>query len=286
MLIAGDFNAHLDPLGGPRGQDTPNHQGVLLQQLISRCDLYTVSLSSVSDGPQYTFWNTQTRTSVDYIISCLQASRFILHYFTHEFSSLNTSDYLPISTIDHISTVNHHLHPPQGQKIDWVKAQNTKFMSAYQEQSLVIHPLLGTMYDSPAQLPLSPSSLSKQPTTPCPLCHQTKRRKSGLRTRTYHALQHSRKLPGTNGLTAGVHKQVLSTKVWSGLEMSLGRGSTSVHAAHSERAKIQRIDRKFKQNFPSRFKLSKPKGHGSTLRASVQVLYKILLLYSLKLESK
>ena len=49
VLIAGDFNAHLGPLGGP----TPNQQGVLLQQLVNRCDLYVISLSSISVGPQY-----------------------------------------------------------------------------------------------------------------------------------------------------------------------------------------------------------------------------------------
>ena len=42
VLIAVDFNAHLGPLGGPRGLDTPNQQGVLLQQLVDRCDLYVV----------------------------------------------------------------------------------------------------------------------------------------------------------------------------------------------------------------------------------------------------
>ena len=79
VLIAGDFNAHLGPLGGPRGLDTPNQQGILLKQLISHCDLYVV----FCDGPQFTFWNTQSQTSVDYIISCLQASQLIHHCFVY-----------------------------------------------------------------------------------------------------------------------------------------------------------------------------------------------------------
>jgi endonuclease/exonuclease/phosphatase (EEP) superfamily protein YafD len=44
VVIAGDFNAHLGSLSGPRDRETPNQQGILLQQLIDRCELYVVSL--------------------------------------------------------------------------------------------------------------------------------------------------------------------------------------------------------------------------------------------------
>ena len=40
VLIAGDFNAHLGPLGGTRGQDNPNQEGIILKQLLDRCELY------------------------------------------------------------------------------------------------------------------------------------------------------------------------------------------------------------------------------------------------------
>ena len=59
VLIAGDFNAHLGPLGGVRGQGIPNQQGVFLKQLLDQCELHAVSLSSLSEGPLYTFWNTE-----------------------------------------------------------------------------------------------------------------------------------------------------------------------------------------------------------------------------------
>ena len=64
----GDFNAHLGVLGGVRGIGEPNQQGVLLHQLITRCNLYAVSLSSLSQGPQYTFQNSLSQTTVDYIL--------------------------------------------------------------------------------------------------------------------------------------------------------------------------------------------------------------------------
>ena len=38
-IIMGDFNAHHGTLGGPRGHSNPNSQGVLLHELLQRCDL-------------------------------------------------------------------------------------------------------------------------------------------------------------------------------------------------------------------------------------------------------
>ena len=44
-IIMGDFNAHLGTLGGPRGHGDPNSQGVLLHELLQRCDLFAASFS-------------------------------------------------------------------------------------------------------------------------------------------------------------------------------------------------------------------------------------------------
>ena len=157
-------SAHLGFLGGSRGLDTPNQQGLLLQQLINRCDLYVVSLSCISEGPQYTSWNSQTQTSVDYIIGCLQASQFISRCFTHKLSRLNTSDHLPISTVLRIPVGNCRQNQPQPHsKIDWSKARNSRHMGAYQELvSSVVHPLLGKMYNSPEHLDSEIISVSQQ----------------------------------------------------------------------------------------------------------------------------
>ena len=48
VVIMGDFNAHLGTLEGVRGTGQPNQQGLLLQQLITRCNLYVLSLASLS----------------------------------------------------------------------------------------------------------------------------------------------------------------------------------------------------------------------------------------------
>ena len=69
VIVVGDFNAHLGTLGGHRGVGDPNQQGMLLQQLITRCNFYAVSLSSLAIGPQYTFQSGICQTTVDYILA-------------------------------------------------------------------------------------------------------------------------------------------------------------------------------------------------------------------------
>ena len=55
IIIAGDFNAHLGTLAGPRGTGTPNSRGLLLKQLIDRNSLFVASHSQQSFGPNYTY---------------------------------------------------------------------------------------------------------------------------------------------------------------------------------------------------------------------------------------
>ncbi len=40
VIVAGDFNAHLGTLGGPRGLGSPNQQGFLVKELIDRTYLH------------------------------------------------------------------------------------------------------------------------------------------------------------------------------------------------------------------------------------------------------
>ena len=77
LIIMVDFNVHLGTLGGKRGVGQPNQQGILLHQLITRCNLYTVSLSSLSQGPQYTFQNSVSQTTVDYVLANHNATEYI-----------------------------------------------------------------------------------------------------------------------------------------------------------------------------------------------------------------
>ena len=51
VVIAGDFNAHLGRLGGPKCNDTPNAQGRALKDLIDRNNLFVASLGEDTGGP-------------------------------------------------------------------------------------------------------------------------------------------------------------------------------------------------------------------------------------------
>ena len=68
VIFMGDFNAH----GG-----VVILQGILLHQLITYCNLYAVSLSSLSQDPQYTFHNSQSQTTVDYILASHDTTEYI-----------------------------------------------------------------------------------------------------------------------------------------------------------------------------------------------------------------
>ena len=97
VVIAGDFNAHLGKLGGPRGMGEANQQGVIVKDFIDRCSLHVLSLSTRSEGQNYTFWNSVSETTVDYILGDYEASCSMVCCSTLECAPLNTSDHLPIT---------------------------------------------------------------------------------------------------------------------------------------------------------------------------------------------
>ncbi len=183
VVIAGDFNAHLGPLGGTRSQDNPNQQGIILKQLLDRCELYVVSLSSLSEGPLYTFWNSDVQTTVDYIIASYEASHYIQRCFTHERNPFNSSDHLPITTLLSIPiTTAARSCSTVIPKINWEKAKKTNLLDVYQEQvNSFISPFLGNLYDSPEQLNDEIGSVSQMihaaAQNVLPLCKSPKSRK-------------------------------------------------------------------------------------------------------------
>ena len=137
VLIVGDFNAHLASLGGVRGHGSPNQQGFLLKQLLDHCELYVVSLSALSEGSSFTFWNSDSETMVDYIIASYDASCYIMSCLTHELSPLNCSDHLHtlclITTLCLPTSTSPSLGPSPVTKINWDKAKNTGCLATYQE---------------------------------------------------------------------------------------------------------------------------------------------------------
>ena len=109
VLIAGDFNVHLGSLGSSRGQGDPNHQGTFFSDSSLIAVGYMLCLSSLSEGPTFTFWKAEVQTIVDHIIVSQHTSHYIKHCFTYELVPLNTSDHLPISIVQDIPIINEEL---------------------------------------------------------------------------------------------------------------------------------------------------------------------------------
>lgn len=53
VVVTGDFNVHLQKLGGSRRDDDVNVQGVLLHEMMGRCNLSVVSLGNIASGTGY-----------------------------------------------------------------------------------------------------------------------------------------------------------------------------------------------------------------------------------------
>ena len=125
--------------------------------------VYAVSLSSLSEGPRYTFWNSKSQSTVDYIIASHDSSGFIQKCFTHKYSSLNSSDHLPTSTVICVPIVSTSFSDISvSQKVDWTKTMKSGNLIAYRHQvSGIISPLLGKSYSTPDELDAEIRSVSQ-----------------------------------------------------------------------------------------------------------------------------
>ena len=66
VVVLGDFNAHMDHLGGVCGSSgSPNPHGLLVKEWADRCQLYGASMSTLSEGSDYTYISGVRRTTVD-----------------------------------------------------------------------------------------------------------------------------------------------------------------------------------------------------------------------------
>ena len=68
-IVAGDFNAHLGPMWGPRAHKSPNVQGVLLGEVLDRCKLHALLRPWVN-----TYLSGNSKTIVDYILADVEDS--------------------------------------------------------------------------------------------------------------------------------------------------------------------------------------------------------------------
>ena len=56
-----------------KGLDDPNVQGVLVSEVMERCNLSAVSVGSLFSGPSFTCLSGDVRTTVDYILADVEA---------------------------------------------------------------------------------------------------------------------------------------------------------------------------------------------------------------------
>lgn len=68
VVVVGDFHAHLGSFGGSRGLGDINAQGVMLHELMIRCDLKCCFWGD------YTYRRGECQTTVDYVLVDVRAA--------------------------------------------------------------------------------------------------------------------------------------------------------------------------------------------------------------------
>ena len=108
VIVAGDFNAHLGPMCGPRAHMSPNVQGVLLSEVLDRCKLHAVSMSRP--------------------LPVLNPVEVL------ERSDLNTSEYLSLSVSLSCDIPTQFANDPNWIRIYWAKAEKLGTMVNFQKE--------------------------------------------------------------------------------------------------------------------------------------------------------
>ena len=154
VVVVGDFNAHLGSLGGPRGVGDMNVQGVILYELMIRCDLSVASLGSAALGEMYTYSRGECRTTVDYVLVDVKAASMMTSCVTHSEEELNTSDHLPLSIdLECVLRFVADDDKKDGVKINWGRAERSGDIVQYvAEVENRLAPFLNGSYESAEQI--------------------------------------------------------------------------------------------------------------------------------------
>ena len=134
VIIAGDFNAHLGSMWGPRAHRSPNVQGILLGELLDRENLHAVSLSGFATGPSHTYCSGGIFSTVDYILAYIEASSCIECCRTYDDDDLNTSDHLPPSVTLSCHVATQFAQDPVCSQVNWLEAEKSGALHAFQAE--------------------------------------------------------------------------------------------------------------------------------------------------------
>ena len=149
VAILGDFNTHLGSKNCPGDQ---NLQGVLLQVVLKRCELSTVSQGALASEPFYTYCSGDVSTTVDYILMDVGAASLMDSCCTHAMDDLNTSDHLPL-TVYLLHDVCFSIQSCKDgilrcKRIDLVEAEKSGTLDKFAfEIQISIEPLLTRVHD-------------------------------------------------------------------------------------------------------------------------------------------
>ena len=92
--MLGDFNDILE-VGSV---SNTNMQGVLLQEMLGRCELSAVPKGVLASGPGYIYCNGAVKTTVNYILMDVKAASMMTSCRMKDpMKDLNTSDHLPLT---------------------------------------------------------------------------------------------------------------------------------------------------------------------------------------------
>ena len=259
MLVGGDFNAHLGALGGIRGTGEPNQQGVLLADLLDRCEMYAPSLSSIANGPSYTYRrSSEVRTTVDYVLADCEASHLVHECWVHDQHDLNTSDHLPISVQVEVHPEYGSHQPQMKSKVNWNKAKELDLIPAYAAAvNAIIPSFIGKSYDTAEEIDVDickVSGLLKEAAQKTlPELKPKKPRRRWFQDRTLSVLSSQSRNAWIRWNEAGRPINGSLYKEKNKLRQEL-RKRFKILAAIGERKKIQSFDARFKQNRRDQFR--------------------------------
>ena len=253
VMLVGDFNAHIPEVCG-----TGNKQGELLLQTIHSHDLFVASTSSLSNGPNYTFFAGMNKTTVDYIITDVSLAPTLLDCKVHNHHPLNLSDHLPISLSLQLNSLLIPTSPTKHPRINWPKSIEGVGINAYvQEIASAVSPLLPTTLTST-------SALNTEIAHVCEVIHQA----ALNHLTTYSGNRKSKAHFCDEELKRLCKNSKVNWKAWcqAGRPLSgrlyeekqaakkLVRKRVVFLRARKERAEIQKRDEMFKNNHHLRFK--------------------------------
>ena len=120
-------------LWGPRGSSTVNTQGLMVGELLNRCELHAISLGRIASGPDYTYHSGDKFTTIDYIQTDIKVSSCIDKCWIHKEDHLNLSDHLPVMVKLSCSAAARRIENLNYITIDWSKALSSEALTLIQD---------------------------------------------------------------------------------------------------------------------------------------------------------